>query len=224
MCCLSHHERVATHRIDVTTENRWVPAQLHRWCPQEKPLQRQGVAATHFRKVPLRLASAIARTWDGRMDSMASSSDANHGLEQNNMRMMLVWMAALALSAPAFARGGGGHSHSSGSHSSSHSSGANHSAKPTRATGVTRAVARSFATTSKGTSSRSTGGYTGSGGTGAGQAGTTDATAAEASGRSATSPTRLASARSTGGQTCYTGPRGGTYTLTASGRKNYSGC
>lgn len=23
---------------------------------------------------------------------------------------------------------------------------------------------------------------------------------------------------------CYTGPRGGTYTLTASGRKNYSGC
>jgi hypothetical protein len=24
--------------------------------------------------------------------------------------------------------------------------------------------------------------------------------------------------------TCYTGPRGGTYTLTASGRKNYSGC
>ncbi|WP_084085381.1 YHYH domain-containing protein [Cupriavidus sp. USMAA2-4] len=26
------------------------------------------------------------------------------------------------------------------------------------------------------------------------------------------------------GQTCYTGPRGGTYTITASGRKNYSGC
>lgn len=24
--------------------------------------------------------------------------------------------------------------------------------------------------------------------------------------------------------TCYTGPRGGTYTLTASGHKNYSGC
>lgn len=24
--------------------------------------------------------------------------------------------------------------------------------------------------------------------------------------------------------TCYTGPRGGTYTLTASGNKNYSGC
>lgn len=23
---------------------------------------------------------------------------------------------------------------------------------------------------------------------------------------------------------CYTGPRGGTYTITASGRKNYSGC
>jgi len=32
------------------------------------------------------------------------------------------------------------------------------------------------------------------------------------------------SARSAGGQTCYTGPRGGTYTITASGNKNYSGC
>jgi hypothetical protein len=30
--------------------------------------------------------------------------------------------------------------------------------------------------------------------------------------------------RSSGGQTCYTGPRGGTYTITASGKKNYSGC
>jgi len=30
--------------------------------------------------------------------------------------------------------------------------------------------------------------------------------------------------RATSGQTCYTGPRGGTYTITASGRKNYSGC
>lgn len=27
-----------------------------------------------------------------------------------------------------------------------------------------------------------------------------------------------------GGATCYVGPRGGTYTITASGRKNYSGC
>lgn len=27
-----------------------------------------------------------------------------------------------------------------------------------------------------------------------------------------------------GGRTCYVGPRGGTYTITASGRKNYSGC
>lgn len=26
------------------------------------------------------------------------------------------------------------------------------------------------------------------------------------------------------GRTCYTGPRGGTYTITASGNKNYSGC
>ncbi|QEZ44148.1 YHYH domain-containing protein [Cupriavidus oxalaticus] len=42
-------------------------------------------------------------------------------------------------------------------------------------------------------------------------------------------PTRatntLAAPRTTGsGQTCYTGPRGGTYTITASGRKNYGGC
>ncbi len=27
-----------------------------------------------------------------------------------------------------------------------------------------------------------------------------------------------------GGPVCYTGPRGGTYTITPSGRKNYSGC
>jgi hypothetical protein len=27
-----------------------------------------------------------------------------------------------------------------------------------------------------------------------------------------------------GSRTCYVGPRGGTYTITASGRKNYSGC
>lgn len=44
----------------------------------------------------------------------------------------------------------------------------------------------------------------------------------------AVSPTRAAtssgSSRSVGGQTCYTGPRGGTYTITASGRKNYGGC
>jgi hypothetical protein len=26
------------------------------------------------------------------------------------------------------------------------------------------------------------------------------------------------------GPTCFTGPRGGTYTITASGRKNYKGC
>lgn len=32
------------------------------------------------------------------------------------------------------------------------------------------------------------------------------------------------SSRTVGGQTCYVGPRGGTYTITASGRKNYNGC
>ncbi|WP_211960816.1 YHYH domain-containing protein [Cupriavidus plantarum] len=30
--------------------------------------------------------------------------------------------------------------------------------------------------------------------------------------------------RPSAGPTCYTGPRGGTYTITASGRKNYGGC
>jgi hypothetical protein len=33
-----------------------------------------------------------------------------------------------------------------------------------------------------------------------------------------------ARSESAGGPTCYTGPRGGTYTITPSGRKNYSGC
>jgi hypothetical protein len=31
-------------------------------------------------------------------------------------------------------------------------------------------------------------------------------------------------AASNGQPQCFTGPRGGTYTITASGRKNYSGC
>ncbi|MEO0957088.1 MAG: excalibur calcium-binding domain-containing protein [Pseudomonadota bacterium] len=30
--------------------------------------------------------------------------------------------------------------------------------------------------------------------------------------------------RSTSSSRCYVGPRGGTYTITASGRKNYNGC
>ena len=30
--------------------------------------------------------------------------------------------------------------------------------------------------------------------------------------------------RSDGRPTCYVGPRGGTYTITGSGRKNYAGC
>lgn len=34
----------------------------------------------------------------------------------------------------------------------------------------------------------------------------------------------VSSAASASTQTCYTGPRGGTYTLTASGNKNYGGC
>lgn len=35
---------------------------------------------------------------------------------------------------------------------------------------------------------------------------------------------QVAPANATGAPTCYTGPRGGTYTITASGRKNYKGC
>lgn len=40
------------------------------------------------------------------------------------------------------------------------------------------------------------------------------------------SPVRQSAASSTsyGGGTCYVGPRGGTYTITKSGRKNYGGC
>ncbi len=34
----------------------------------------------------------------------------------------------------------------------------------------------------------------------------------------------LASPSNGGGPICYTGPRGGTYTITPSGSKNYSGC
>jgi hypothetical protein len=33
-----------------------------------------------------------------------------------------------------------------------------------------------------------------------------------------------AAAKKASDKTCYTGPRGGTYTITASGNKNYSGC
>lgn len=35
---------------------------------------------------------------------------------------------------------------------------------------------------------------------------------------------RTEEATSTAGPQCYTGPRGGTYTITKSGRKNYKGC
>ena len=38
-------------------------------------------------------------------------------------------------------------------------------------------------------------------------------------------PVRAAAApRPSSGRTCYTGPRGGTYTITASGNRNYGGC
>ena len=40
-------------------------------------------------------------------------------------------------------------------------------------------------------------------------------------GQSANSKTQPQSGQA---PTCYTGPRGGTYTITPSGKKNYSGC
>lgn len=43
------------------------------------------------------------------------------------------------------------------------------------------------------------------------------------SNRAASTKTRSASRRSSS-SACYVGPRGGTYTITASGRKNYGGC
>ncbi|WP_183035973.1 YHYH domain-containing protein [Cupriavidus sp. UME77] len=58
---------------------------------------------------------------------------------------------------------------------------------------------------------------------GGGRAGSTSTQSSTASaGRSTNS---FVTTRGTSsGQTCYTGPRGGTYTITASGRKNYGGC
>lgn len=41
----------------------------------------------------------------------------------------------------------------------------------------------------------------------------------------AAQPTKSTSTTATSsGATCYVGPRGGTYTITASGKKNYGGC
>jgi len=48
--------------------------------------------------------------------------------------------------------------------------------------------------------------------------GKTNATASVAEVQPATPPQHAAA------PTCFVGPRGGTYTITASGRKNYSGC
>jgi hypothetical protein len=37
-------------------------------------------------------------------------------------------------------------------------------------------------------------------------------------------PAPSANSSAPSGKTCYTGPRGGTYTITKSGKKNYGGC
>lgn len=43
-------------------------------------------------------------------------------------------------------------------------------------------------------------------------------------GASAVATPRQSAPAQSGGTTCYVGPRGGTYTITKSGRKNYAGC
>jgi hypothetical protein len=48
--------------------------------------------------------------------------------------------------------------------------------------------------------------------------------ASKATSTSAQAAPAPGSSYTVGGKTCYVGPRGGTYTITASGRKNYSGC
>lgn len=47
--------------------------------------------------------------------------------------------------------------------------------------------------------------------------------AATGSNRSAI-PSTTRAAPTSSGQTCFVGPRGGTYTITRSGKKNYGGC
>lgn len=46
----------------------------------------------------------------------------------------------------------------------------------------------------------------------------------DSKGASAAAAPRQAAPTPSGGPTCYTGPRGSTYTITKSGRKNYAGC
>ncbi|HEY8359268.1 MAG TPA: YHYH domain-containing protein [Ramlibacter sp.] len=52
--------------------------------------------------------------------------------------------------------------------------------------------------------------------------GGSNSAAAPAESRQVAAP--AAAPSNSGGATCFTGPRGGTYTITKSGRKNYSGC
>ena len=47
---------------------------------------------------------------------------------------------------------------------------------------------------------------------------------ATGAGYAAPSPSSRNRSHSVGGQTCFVGPRGGTYTITKSGKKNYGGC
>ncbi|MGO4813800.1 YHYH domain-containing protein [Cupriavidus sp. 2MCAB6] len=60
---------------------------------------------------------------------------------------------------------------------------------------------------------------------GPGSAGlTSTANATAPSGRPASASAFVSNRGVAAEPTCYTGPRGGTYTITASGRKNYGGC
>jgi hypothetical protein len=66
---------------------------------------------------------------------------------------------------------------------------------------------------------RKTGGYHCHRGNGDGGSGSSNSGGTSAAQRPAPSAPNPGS-----GPTCYTGPRGGTYTITPSGRKNYKGC
>ncbi|MBU67704.1 MAG: hypothetical protein CL858_20025 [Cupriavidus sp.] len=55
-------------------------------------------------------------------------------------------------------------------------------------------------------------------------AGATSKSSVSPDGRPGNANSFLSGRQTPSGQTCYTGPRGGTYTITASGRKNYGGC
>lgn len=84
----------------------------------------------------------------------------------------------------------------------------------TGSTGTTGSSTGTTGTTTTGSTGSTTPPTTGTSGSG-----TTTST-----GSTGTTTTTTGTGRTTTGKTCYVGPRGGTYTLTSSGKKDYSGC